>query len=134
MLLLMEKQNVPFPEDQPLDLYIAPMGDDAAAYAVTLCDKVRKEGFSAITDFNARGLKAQMKYANKIGAKFTLVLGDNELQSKSAQLKNMQTGESAPIALPDGLITAIYDESIKNAFNDLSDSVSDEDIKDILNQ
>ena len=134
MLLLMEKQNVPFPEVQPLDLYIAPMGDDAAAYAVNLCNTVRKEGFSAITDFNARGLKAQMKYANKIGAKFTLVLGDNELQSKSAQLKNMQTGESAPIALPDGLITAIYDESIKNAFNDLSESVSDDDIKDILNQ
>lgn len=135
MLLLMEKQNVPFPEEQPLDLYIAPMGDDAAAYAVSLCDKVRKEGFSAITDFNARGLKAQMKYANKIGAKFTLVLGDNELQSKSAQLKNMQNGESAPIALPEGLITAIYDESIKNAFSNLSESVSGEDIdsiKDIL--
>ncbi|MGN0114866.1 MAG: hypothetical protein ACI396_06025, partial [Acutalibacteraceae bacterium] len=61
-------------------------------------------------------------------------LGDNELQSKSAQLKNMQTGESAPIALPDGLITAIYDESIKNAFNDLSDSVDDADIKNILKQ
>ena len=134
ILIVMEQQGTPFPEVKPLDLYIAPMGDDAAAYAVNLCNTVRKEGFSAITDYNSRGLKAQMKYANKIGAKFTLVLGDNELQSKSAQLKNMQTGESAPIALPDGLITAIYDESIKNAFNDLSESVSDEDIKDILKQ
>ncbi len=132
MLLLMDKQGVQFPEDQTPDLYIAPMGDKACAYAVDLCNTVREEGFSAITDYNSRGLKAQMKYANKIGAKFSLVLGDNELESKSAKLKNMQTGESNDIALPDGLITAIYDESIKNAFSDLSESIDDGSLNDIL--
>ena len=123
MILLMEKQGVRFPEDDAPELYIAPMGDKAAVEAVKLCNMVRNEGFSAITDYNSRGLKAQMKYANKIGAKFTLVLGDNELQAKSAKLKNMQSGEANEIALPDGLISALYDEGIKNAFDNLNDSI-----------
>lgn len=133
MLLLMQAQNVKFPDDSVPTIYIAPMGDKAAAYAAYLCNLVRAEGFSAITDYNSRGLKAQMKYANKIGAEFSLVLGDDELESKSAKLKNMQTGNVSEIALPDGLISAIYDESIKTAFGELSESVEDgSDIAELL--
>ena len=52
-----------------------------------------------------RSLKAQMKYADKIGALFTLVLGDDELQHNQAELKNMKTGEKTPISLGDTFLT-----------------------------
>ena len=55
-----------------------------------------------------------MKYANKIGAKFSMVIGDNELENKKATLKNMITGENQEIDLPDGLSDAIYKAGIDN--------------------
>lgn len=103
VLMLMEKQGCEFPAPKSPDLYIAPMGTAAAALAVSLCKQVRASGFSCTTDYVGRGLKAQMKYAAKSGAKYTLVIGDNEVESKNAMLKNMETGESIPVTLPDGL-------------------------------
>ncbi len=123
ILMVMENQNCPFPDPEPVDLYIAPMGDAAQAQAVLLCNTLRQEGFKAITDLNNRGLKAQMKYAGKIGAKFSLVLGDNELNEKIARLKNMKTGEQREVVFPDGVITAIYDENIQNTFQNLNESL-----------
>ena len=56
-------------------------------------------GVAADCDLCARGLKAQMKYADKIRAPYTIVLGDNELESGRAELKNMKTGEKRKIAI-----------------------------------
>jgi histidyl-tRNA synthetase len=98
-LILMEKQGVVFPEPETVDLYIAPMGENAKSLAISLLSKARQSGFSATTDYVGRGLKAQMKYANKIGAKYTVVLGDNEVETGKAVLKNMTTGEGEEIAL-----------------------------------
>ena len=52
-------------------------------------------------DVNGRGLKAQMKYADKLGAAYSLVLGDDELEQGKAELKNMKTGEKKKISLGD---------------------------------
>ena len=114
ILILMEKQNCEFPIDDVADVYIAPMGENATAEAIKLCNELREEGFTAVTDLSGRGLKAQMKYANKIGAKFSMVIGDNELENKKATLKNMITGENQEIDLPDGLSDAIYKAGIDN--------------------
>lgn len=114
ILILMEKQNCEFPIDDVADVYIAPMGENATAEAIKLCNELREEGFTAVTDLSGRGLKAQMKYANKIGAKFSMVIGDNELENKKATLKNMITGENQEIVLPDGLSDAIYKAGIDN--------------------
>ena len=51
------------------------------------------------TDYMDRSVKAQMKYANKLGAKHTVILGENELNSNKANIKNMETGEQTEIAL-----------------------------------
>lgn len=77
-------------------LYIAPMGDKASVWAMGQIHSLREAGLYAETDVVGRSLKAQMKYANKIGAKYTLVIGDNELETGVATLKNMtdSTGES----------------------------------------
>ena len=123
LLMVMQAQGCRFPGTEPCTVYIAPMGERAALTAAKLCAQLRAEGFTAETDIVGRGLKAQMKYADKIGAQYTVVLGDNELDSGRAMLKCMATGEQSEITLPDGLITAIYDRKIDAALGELTDSI-----------
>ncbi len=120
LLMVMEAQGCPFPEDKPCQVYLAPMGDAASLEATRLCGMLRDEGFSAETDLAGRGLKAQMKYANKLGARYTVVLGEQELADGKARLKNMGTGEEREVILPDGLLSALYDSEIEGALNDLN--------------
>lgn len=108
LLMVLESQGTEIPKPKNCDIYIAPMGEAATLKATTLCAALRDEGFEALTDIVGRGLKAQMRYANKIGAEFTLVLGDSELESGKAKLKRMETGEETEVEL-DKLADAIYD-------------------------
>ena len=90
------------------DLYTAPMGKNAAVFASTLSEQLRVRGIKAECDVVGRSLKAQMKYADKIGAAYTLIIGDNELEAGKAQLKNMKTSEQTETALTaDALLAAI---------------------------
>ncbi len=123
LLMIMEAQNCAMPQVKPCDVYIAPMGDDAAVMAASLAKMLRNEGFFAETDIVGRGLKAQMKYANKLGAKYTVVLGDEEISARKANLKCMETGEQTEISLPDGLVSAIYDMTINDTLGKLTDSL-----------
>ena len=72
--------------------------------AFRLCDTLWKSGVKAACDVNDRGLKAQMKYADKIGAKYSIVLGDDELAAGKAQMKNMKTGEKKEISLGESFL------------------------------
>lgn len=101
LILTMEQQKKDFLEAKTCDIYFAPMGEAAQAKAAVLCQALREEGYAAEFDLVGRGLKPQMKYANKIGAKFVCVLGDNELESGGVKIKNMRTGEESPAALTD---------------------------------
>lgn len=99
LLLLMEKTGVEIPPPDTADLYIASMGDAPRLKAFSLADLVRTAGFSAQCDIVGRGLRPQMKYADKIGAKFSVVIGENEIAENKAMLKNMETGENTPVSL-----------------------------------
>ncbi|HIV48148.1 MAG TPA: histidine--tRNA ligase [Candidatus Acutalibacter stercorigallinarum] len=99
IMMALEAQKVEFPQPVKCELYIATMGEEAQKKAFLLMDELHRCGIPADTDLCGRGLKAQMKYADKIGAKFTMVLGDNELQEGKAELKNMGTGEKKKIAI-----------------------------------
>lgn len=99
LLMLMDKQGIEIPEPSSCDLYVATMGDKAKEKAFSLIKSVRDSGLIAETDVVGRGLRPQMKYADKIGAKFSLVLGDNEIEQNSAEVKNMTTGEKTTLAL-----------------------------------
>ena len=99
LLMVLESQNAQLPEPTTCDLYIAPMGDTALMKASVLSANLRREGFMVVTDIVGRGLKAQMRYANKIGAAFTIVLGDSELESGKVVLKCMESGEGREIDL-----------------------------------
>ena len=67
------------------DLYVASLGDKAKAQAFRLAELVRTTSLNAECDLVGRSLKAQMKYADKLGAKFSLVLGDSELEEQKGQ-------------------------------------------------
>ncbi len=101
LLLLMEAQGCEFPEAPKCDIYIASMGEKANIMAAQLACDVRGSGMHAQFDVVGRSLKAQMKYANKIGATYTLVLGDSEIEKGEAVLKNMSTGEEQTVILED---------------------------------
>lgn len=111
LLMVMDAQGIAIPDDDKCALYIATMGDDAKVKAFELLRRVRECGLIAETDVVGRGLRAQMKYADKIGAKYSLVLGDNELNENKAKVKNMETGEQTELAL---------DESFAEKFSVLS--------------
>lgn len=99
LMLLMENQGLPFPEASKCELYIATMGEKATIQAAAMANALRREGMFVEFDVVGRSVKAQMKYANKIGAKFTVVIGDSELESGTVKLKNMETGEEQELQL-----------------------------------
>lgn len=116
LLLLMEAQNLPFPEEAKCDLYIASMGEKATLRAARIATDLRGEGLHAQFDVVGRSVKAQMKFANKLGAAFTMVLGDSELENGKAKLKNMATGEEREILLDsfaDDFMRISINESLK---------------------
>lgn len=99
LLLVMAAQKVQFPEEDPCELYIASVGEAARKKAFLLVQKLRDCAVEAACDEMDRSLNAQMKYAGKLGAQFTLVLGDDELASGKGIIKNMKTGEKKKIDL-----------------------------------
>lgn len=101
LLMVMENQGIEIPSPETCALYVAGLGEKAQEKAFELIAQVRSCGLSAETDVVGRGLRAQLKYADKIGAQFSLVLGDNELEENKAKVKNMTTGEQTEIALDD---------------------------------
>jgi len=78
LIMTMENQGIEFDDDLGCTLYIAPMDQNTVPYAMSIAKEIRSGGFQVEFDTIGRGLKAQMKYSDKIGAAFTLVLGDNE--------------------------------------------------------
>jgi histidyl-tRNA synthetase len=77
-----------------MDLFIVPIGEIAKEYSTRLVRDLRELGFSSDIAYGDRGLKGGMKAADKSGAVFALVIGDDEITSKTGNLKNMSTGEN----------------------------------------
>ncbi len=80
-------------------LYIATLGERAMLKSCEITERLRREGYFVESDIVGRSLKAQMKYANKIGAEYTLIIGDSEVDAGRAQLRNMSNGEQTEVEL-----------------------------------
>ncbi len=122
LMMVLESQKTELPKQSGCDLYIAQMGENAALKSTELCNDLRADGFKVQTDICGKGLKAQMKFADKIGALFTMVLGDNELAENKANLKNMSTGELTEVSL-DNLSDSLFSALNSNALDSLADSI-----------
>ena len=99
LMLVIKAQNAPLPEEDRPDLYIASMGDNANIMAAKLASSLREEGISVQYDVAGRSVKAQMKFANKLGVRNTIVIGDSEIESGKVILKDMDGGESVEMEL-----------------------------------
>ena len=99
LLLTLEAEGISLGNDTVPEVFFANIGEDAKVYAFTLAEKARGEGLRAQSDLMGRSLKAQMKYADKVKAKYTVVLGDDEVANKTAVAKNMITKEQLTLDL-----------------------------------
>ncbi len=97
LLMLMELCGADFGENQKPEILVAFIGDNAKHYALKLVQDLRREHVRAAIDTQERNLKGQMKYSNKIGAKYSIVIGDDEIESGELTLKNMESGEQIHI-------------------------------------
>lgn len=95
----LDDEGVELQAEDPIQLYVGTIGDKAKQKAYLLVDRLRKAGIIVETDYMDRSVRAQMKYANKINAKHTVILGDNELNDNLAKIKNMETGEQKEVEL-----------------------------------
>lgn len=101
ILYFLEKEGVQLPSEDSVELYVGILGKEAKAKAYKLVNEIRSHGIIVETDYMDRSVKAQMKYANKIGAKKTVVIGSDELEKGVARVKDMETGEHTEVALTD---------------------------------
>ncbi len=125
LLLLMEKQNCDYLSPKKCDIYFAVMGEAALEKAMQLSKSLREYGYYAEYDMMGRSLKAQMKYANKIGAVFTVVIGDNEIADCKAKVKDMDSGEETLLDLDDKFTTAFEEIYFNRIMETLDDETKD---------
>ena len=99
VILALRAQGIAEPTPASPRLYIAALGEDAAVAASVITERLRRTGAFVECDLVGRSLKAQMKYANKIGADYTLILGDNELATRRAMLRDMKNSTQDEVDL-----------------------------------
>jgi histidyl-tRNA synthetase len=99
LLLVAENQGIVIPAPRSCDVYVAAMGDEARLKGFALAFALRGVGLRAECDHVGRSFKAQFKYADKLGARYVAVLGEDELSSNSIKLKNMATGDERQVSL-----------------------------------
>lgn len=109
MIMALEKEGVEIPKEEDFALYIGSRGEEAYKRGFVLANDLRKNGAKVEINHMGRSFKAEMKYANKIGARFTTVLGDDELESRVIKLKRMADGEIFEVSLDniDDIVKAI---------------------------
>ncbi len=98
LLIVMEQTGVAIPEEEKPTVYLAGMDKACRQKAFELAIALRKEGIFAEIDHMERSIKAQFKYADKIGAKYVAVIGGNELAEGVMNVKNMSDGSSESVA------------------------------------
>lgn len=101
MIMTLEKEGYDIPNEPLYDIYIGSRGEEAYNASFLLATKLREKGVKTEINHMGRSFKAEMKYANKIGALFTTVLGDDELDTKLIKLKRMSDGEIFEVSLDD---------------------------------
>lgn len=93
LLLIMEQNGADFGGEKNIEVFFAYIGDSAKKYALKLVREMRQQGIRAAIDTHDRNLKGQLKYANKLGASYSVVIGDDEIASGDLTLKDMSTSE-----------------------------------------
>lgn len=99
LLLILEKQGITLPIEEPMDVYLAVLGEAANSKALALVQAIRKQGFTAERDYLGRKIKAQFKSADSFNAKTIITLGESEVETGKVIIKNNQTREEMEVSL-----------------------------------
>ncbi len=116
LLVLMEATGVSFPVLDQLDAYVVGIGEDTNPTTLKIVQALRDNGFSADRDYLDRKPKAQFKAADRLNAQYTITIGDEELKSKQAHVKEMESGKE--ISVPFDEIIHDFNDVITDHFND----------------
>ncbi len=98
IVLLLQQQKEPVDSTQ-IDIFVAGLGEKASEFSFPLAHKLRRKGLFTAMDHEGRSLKSQMKQANKVNARYVLIIGENELKQGTAVLRNMENQEQQEIAV-----------------------------------
>lgn len=112
LMIALEKENIKLPINNSVDLFLLYVNEDEKKYAIYLTNELRMNGFIVETDYLERGLKAQFKQADRVNAKYTIVLNSEDLKNNEVRIKNSKTKEEE-IVLVDALIYYL-DENISD--------------------
>ena len=118
-MMLLEARGIELPPENPVDLYIASMNPQANLKAAQLAAAVRDEGVACLFDTVGRSLKAQMKFANKMGVLYTAVLGTDEIENGVVKVKCMADGTETELSL-DNFAVNFINMSINKAVDDFN--------------
>ena len=99
LLLILEAKGIEIPKPSDCDVFIATLGDRAKLEGLKLADSLRSKGSRVLTDVMGRGLKAQLKYADRSGAGYTVVIGDDELDRGVVTLRDMKNSTQKEIRI-----------------------------------
>ncbi|MDY4884166.1 MAG: histidine--tRNA ligase [Anaerovibrio sp.] len=99
LLLALESQNLLPEKNRSVDAYVVALGEAAQSEGFKLLNNLRRAGLSAAMDFAGRSMKAQMKQANKLGARYALILGDDEIAEGAVMLRSMSDSQQEKVAL-----------------------------------
>jgi len=97
LLLVMEANGIEIPEPTGTDVFIAVMGEAAKILGLSVMRELRQQGIRAEMDLMSRNFKGQFKYADRLDAKYTIVIGENELNEGKVAIKNMATSEQKTV-------------------------------------
>ena len=121
--MLLSAQGIELPGDNVCEIYIAPTDKESSYKVMSMVTDLRASGIHAETDVVGRSLKAQMKYADKIGARYTTVIGSDELAAGKVKVKNMSSGSVAELDI-DNFEDNFLRYTINETASDLADDVN----------
>ena len=98
IIIALDAQNVTIPTTAPVDVYLTVLGDAAMPVAMKLAQQLRENGIKTDLEYNGRGLRAQMRTANKLNARYVVMIGEDEIRNEAATVRDMGSGNQQSIA------------------------------------
>ncbi len=117
LLMIMENQKLNPSEKNSPAVFIACADDTARSFSLELAQKLRQNSINALADISEKRVKHQMKYADKIGAQYVLVIGSDEFETRKAKIRNMHSGENKEISLDDDFVSDFINIVLGNSQN-----------------
>ena len=98
IIIALDAQNVTVPTSAPVDVYLSVLGDAAMPVALRLAQELRESGVKTDLEFKGRGLRAQMRTANKLNARYVVMIGEDEINNAAATVRDMGSGDQQSVA------------------------------------